>query len=199
MRAILGGLGLGAMLAVIVVGSLAALGVLSEAPTNPGVGGSEANAAEETTQVQSKAIDESVSAGKLDWTIEEARRVSELRAYTLPPSTLHGDFLVVTFTVKNTSDGPVTLTGNSMALVGEEGLTGHPTAIVNSEYVVPERAILFNERGLLEPGDERKGVVNFDLEIPFGVEPSADLTGFRLKLGDGDPTAQEEKLVDLRL
>ncbi len=199
MRAVLGGLGLVAMLAVIVVGSLAALGVLSEAPTNPGVGGSEANTAEETTQVQSRSIDESVSAGKLDWTIEEARRVSELYAYTLPPSTLHGDFLVVTFTVKNTSDGPVTLTDDSMALVGDEGLTGRPTAVVNSEYVVPERAILFNERGLLEPGEEKKGRVNFDLEVPFGVDPSADLTGFRLKLGDGDPTVEEERLVDLRL
>ena len=195
----LGGLGLVAMLALIVIGSLAALGVLSNAPTNSEVGGSEANAAEETMQAQSRTIDESVSAGKLDWTIYEARRVSELHAYTLPPTTLHGDFLVVTFAVKNTSDGPVTLTDDSMALVGDEGLTGRPTAVVNSEYVVPERAILFNERGLLEPGMEKKGKVNFDLEIPFGVDPSADLTGFRLKLGDGDPTVDEERLVDLKL
>jgi hypothetical protein len=198
-RAVLGGLGLVAMLAAIVVGSLAALGILSDAPTSPWVGGSQANATEEATQAESRVIDESVSAGKLEWTIDEARRVSELHAYTLPPSTLHGDFVVVTFSVKNTSDGPVTLTDDSMALVGDEGLTGRPTAVVNSEYVVPEKGILFNERGLLEPGEEKKGRVNFDLRIPFGVNPSADLTSFRLKLGDGDPTVEEERLVDLGL
>jgi hypothetical protein len=198
-RAVLGGLGLVAMLAAIVVGSLAALGILSDAPTSPWVGGSQANATEEATQAESRVIDESVSAGKLGWTIDEARRISELHAYTLPPSTLHGDFVVVTFSVKNTSDGPVTLTDDSMALVGDEGLTGRPTAVVNSEYVVPEKGILFNERGLLEPGEEKKGRVNFDLRIPFGVNPSADLTSFRLKLGDGDPTVEEERLVDLGL
>ena len=199
MRAIAGGLGLIAMLAAIVVGSLAALGVLSDAPTNPRVGGSEANAAEETARVESRAIDESVSAGKLEWTVHEVRRVGELHAYTLPPSTPRGDFVIVTFSIKNTSDGPVTLTDESIALVNDEGLTGHPAPVINSEYVVPEKAILFNERGLLDPGEKKEGRVNFDLRIPFNVEPSADLTGFRLQLGDGDPTVEEGKLIDLGL
>lgn len=166
---------------------------------NPRVGGSEANAAEETARVESRAIDESVSAGKLEWTVHEVRRVGELHAYTLPPSTPRGDFVIVTFSVKNASDGPVTLTDESIALVNDEGLTGHPAPVTNSEYVVPEKAILFNERGLLDPGEKKEGRVNFDLRIPFNVEPSADLTGFRLQLGDGDPTVEEGKLIDLGL
>jgi hypothetical protein len=199
MRAIAGGLGLIAMLAAIVVGSLAALGFLSDAPMSSRVGGSEVDASEEIRRVESRTIDESITAGKLEWAVDEVRRVGELHAYTLPPTTLRGDFVIVRFSVKNASDGPVTLTDESIALVNDEGLTGHPTPVTNSEYVVPEKAILFNERGLLDPGKEKEGRVNFDLRIPFDVEPSADLTGFRLQLGDGDPTVEEEKSIDLGL
>jgi hypothetical protein len=199
LRAAASALGIFAMIAAIVVGSLAAIGVLSDAPTSSRVGGSEADTAEETRRVESRTIDESITAGKLEWTVDEVRRVGELHAYTLPPTTLRGDFVIVTFSVENASDGPVTLTDDSIALVNDEGLTGHPAAVVNSEYVVPEKAILFNERGLLEPGEEKEGRANFDLRIPFDVEPSADLTGFRLRLGDGDPTVEEEKSMELGL
>jgi hypothetical protein len=65
--------------------------------------------------------------------------------------------------------------------------------------VVPEYAILFNERRLLDPGEEKEGKVIYDLEVPFGVDYEADLSGFRLRLGDGDPTTKEGKYVDLEL
>ncbi len=83
---------------------------------------------------------------------------------TFPPTTLRGNFLIVTFSVENTSEGPVTLTEDSMAL--------------------------------LDPGEKREGRVNFDLSVPIGADPSADLSGFRLELGDGDPTVEEEELID---
>jgi hypothetical protein len=131
--------------------------------------------------------------------VDEARLTNVLRGFTLPPDPLRGNFVVVTFSVENVSDGPVTLNPESLVLVDEEGRKSEPAASVNTEYVVPKYAILFNERGLLDPGEEKEGKVNFDLKVPFGFNPSADLSGFRLQLGDGDPTRKEEKYVDLGL
>lgn len=197
LRIVASALGLIALVAAIVVGSLAALGFLSDAPTSSQVGGSEADATEEAPRTESRVLDESVRAGRLEWTVREVSRTGRLRAYTMPPTTLHGDFVVVTFAVRNASDGPITLTDESIALVDEDGLTGHPAPVVNSEYVPPEKAILFNERGLLDPGERAEGRVNFDLGIPFGIEPSANLSGLRLELGDADPTVEEEKAMEL--
>jgi Domain of unknown function (DUF4352) len=202
MKSFFGMLGLLSLIAAIIVGSLAAVGVLSHAATSSKVGEPGNNAArEEAAPVRpaKRLVDESVSAGKLEWTVHEVHRKSELHAYTYPPTTLRGDFLVVSFTVKNTSEEPVTLTDDSIALVDENGLESHPAASVNSEYVDPEKAILFNDGGLLEPGEEAEGRVNFDLSIPFGVAPSSELSGFRLQLGDGDPRAAEGERLDLGL
>jgi hypothetical protein len=203
LKAVASTLGILAMIAAMVVGALAATGVLSHAPTSSQVGGSQASLKEEgapQTKPAAKLINESVSAGDLSWTVVEVRQVSELRSYTFPPTTLRGNFLVVTFTVENTSDAPITLTEDSMALLDEEGLRDSPAASINSEYVEPQKAILFNEGGLLEPGEKREGKVNFDLSgVPLGIEPSTDLSGLRLKLGDADPTVEEERLVDLGL
>lgn len=194
-------LGLIALIAAILIGSLAVVGVLGDAATSSRVGAPGDRAAEEAARPEPsmRVLDESVSAGKLNWTVHEVRRTDELHAYTYPPTTLRGDFLVVTFAVENASDGPVTLTEDSIALVDENGFEGHPAASVNSEYVDPAKAILFNERGLLDPGENREGKVNFDLAAPFGVEPTADLSGFRIQLGDGDPAAEEGERLDLEL
>ena len=189
-------LGLLSLIAASVIGSLAAVGVLSDAATSSRVG---AQGEAARTGPTGRVLNESVSTGKLEWTVHEVSRRSELHAYTYPPTTLRGDFLVVSFTVKNTSEGPVTLTEGSIALVDGNGLEGRPAASVNSEYVDPKKAILFNERGLLEPGEEEEGRVNFDLSVPFDVEPSSDLSGFRLQLGDGDPRAEEGERLDLGL
>jgi hypothetical protein len=199
LRTVASALGLVALLVAIVVGALAASGVLGEAATSYRVRGSQAEAPEEPTLTEptTRSIDESVVAGKLSWTVDEARRVDVIHGFTLPPSPLRGNFVVVTFSVKNVSDGPVTLNPDSLVLVDEEGREGPPAASVNTEYVVPDKAILFNERGLLEPGEEKEGKVVFDLSVPFGVNPSANLSGFRLRLGDGDPSKKEEKYVDL--
>jgi len=202
MKSFFGMLGLLSLIAAIVIGSLAAIGVLSNAATSSRVGAPGNSAAQgEAAQIEptERVLNESVSAGKLHWTVHEVRRKSELHSYTYPPTTLRGDFLAVTFTVENTSDGPITLTEDSIGLVDENGLEGHPAASVNSEYVDPGKAILFNDGGLLDPREEKEGRVNFDLGIPFGVDPSADLSGFRLQLGDGDPTVEEGKRLDLGL
>ena len=199
LRSAAGMLGLIALLAATLVGALAATGVLSEAAVSPNVGDSQARVSHEAERVgpKSSSIDESVHAGKLSWSVKEARWVNVLHAFTIPPSPLRGNFVVVTFSVENASDGPVTLGSESMILVDEKGRTSPPAASVNSEYVVPEETLLFNERALLDPGERRAGRVNFDLAVPFEVGPSADLSGFRLRLDDGDPTEREEKYVEL--
>jgi hypothetical protein len=197
--------GILALLAAFVVGGLAATGVLSDAATSAGVGGSEAEAETRAGERTTVSVEESAQAGALSWTISEARRTGEIRSYTYPPTTLHGDFVIITFTVENTSDGPITLTDEEMALVDEEtGTAGGPTAggpaaSVNGEYVPPTKNPLFTEEGLLDPGEKTEGRVNFDLSVPFGQDPTLDLTGFELELGDGDPTAEEERRVDLGL
>lgn len=202
MKSFFGMLGLLSLIAAVIVGSLAAVGVLSRAATSSQVGAPGNYAArEEAAPVRpaKRLLDESVSAGKLRWSVHEVSRRSELVAYTYPPTILHGDFLVVSFTVKNTSEVPITLTKDSVALVAGNGLESRPAASVNSEYVDPEKAILFNEGGLLEPGEEAEGRVNFDLTVPFEAVPSSELSGFRLQLGDGDPRAEEGERLDLGL
>ncbi len=192
-------LGILAFVGAIVVGSLAASGILSDAAQSFRVGGSEANIVPTTRQFEPKTdfVGETRTAGELTWTIETARQTTEVKGFALPPAPLRGNYVVVDFTVKNVSDGPVTLTPESLVLVDDEGRESPPAAADNTEYVVPAYAILFNERGLLDPGEEREGKVIYNLEVPFGVNPEADLSGFRLRLGDGDPTVEEEEHVDL--
>ncbi len=194
-------LGLLAFVIAIVIGGLAASGIISYAARSYEVAGSEVNTVPATRQFEPKTrfIEKTVTAGSLTWTVDTARQTTEVRGFAFPPAPLEGNLLVVTFTVKNDSDGPITLGPESLVLLDEKGLESPPAASENTEYVVPKYAILFNERGLLHPGEEKEGKVIFDLEIPFGVNPSADLSGFRLRLGDGDPTVEEEKHLDLGL
>jgi hypothetical protein len=199
LRLVASALGLVALVAAMVVGALAATGVLGEAATSSRVGGSQAETQEEPTFVKpaTRSIDRSVVADKLSWTLDEAHLTNVIHGFALPPDPLRGNFVVVTFSVENVSDGPVTLNPESLVLVDEEGRKSLPAASVNTEYVVPKYAILFNEGGLLDPGEKNEGKAVFDLSVPFGVNPSANLSGFRLQLGDGDPTKKEEEYVDL--
>ena len=201
LRTAASGLGILAFIGAIVVGALATTGIISDAAQSYRVGGSEAKIGAAARHFQSKArlIGEMSTAGNLTWTVDTARQTTEVKGFAFPPAPLQGNIVVVGFTVKNVSDGPITLTPESLVLVDEARRESPPAASVNTEYVVPEYAILFNERGLIDPGEEKEGKVNFDLRVPFGVNPSANLAGFRLRLGDGDPTRKEEKYVDLGL
>jgi hypothetical protein len=201
LRTFAGGFGIVVFVAALVVGALAATGIVSDASESFAVGGSESHIVPATkkSEPETQYIGETVRAGDLTWTVHEARRTPEVRGFTFPPDPLEGDLLVVTFAVENDSDGPITIGPESMVLVDDKGLESPPAASVNTEYVVPAKAILFNERGLLDPGEMEEGKVVYDLEVPFGVDPTADLSGFHLRLGDGDPTVAGEKRVDLGL
>lgn len=183
-------LGIFAMIAAIVVGALAAVGVFGDEPTRSRTSGPQPAAAEITrAELTAGVVEKPVTAGDVSWTVTGAHRTSELHKDTPPPETETGNFVVVTFTVENVSEEPVTLTEESVALIDEKGRKFPARAFLNSGYVDPEKNILFNEMSLLEPGVTREGRVNFVV--------SADASGFKAQLGDADPTVNEERYVDL--
>ena len=193
-RAAAGVLGLVALFVAAVVGMLAAAGILGgNVPASSPSGGPRVRTVEQVEQIKQTAAKtgENVSAGNLSWAVTDAYRTTELHKATPPPETVHGDFVIVTFTVKNTSDEPITLTEDSVALIDGEGRKFPAYAFDNSPYMEPEKAILFNERSLLDPGKTEEGQVNFRL-----AEGSSS-SNFKVQLGDADPIVNEEKYVDL--
>jgi hypothetical protein len=186
-------LGLVLMGVVIVVGTLAAFGAVSEkSPQGPQTVAAETTAEEVSELAQSATpLEEAVSAGDVSWTVEEARRVTELTKDTPPPKPRSGNFVTVTFTVENVSEEPFTLAAGEMTIIDNEGRRFPAEAAINSGYVPHDLNILFNERSLLEPGTTREGEVNF--ELPVGA------SGLVLELGDADPNVDEEQYVDLEL
>ncbi len=178
---------------VIVVGTVAAFGGIGEkAPQGPQTVAEETTAEEVSELVETATpLGETVTAGDVSWTVDEARRESELTKDTPPPKPRSGNFVVVTFTVENVSEEPFTLSAGEMTIIDNEGRRFPAEAALNSGYVPHDLNILFNERSLLEPGMTREGEVNF--ELPVGA------SGLVLQLGDADPNVDEEQNVDLEL
>jgi hypothetical protein len=188
-RSAAGVLGIIGLFAAIALGMLATFGFFG--PKAP-VGASASAEQKETTNrlaEQAVPVGETVRAGDVSWTVTDAYPKDEVSKYTFPPETIHDSFVRLNFTVENVSDRPVTLTDETIALYDAAETEYLPEADRNSSFVVPRYNILFNELGLLEPGEAREGRVN------FGVLPDAE--GFVARLGDTDPTVREEKYVDL--
>ncbi len=191
MRNVAGVLGLLGLFAAIVVGMLATFGAFGQkVPAQSAAVGLEATTGGTNQRAEQAApVGETVRAGDLAWTVTGARPKDELSTYNFPPETERGSFVRLEFTVKNVSERPVTLTDESIALYGAAGTEYLPPPDINSTYILPRYAILFNELGLLQPGETRKGRVNFEVLTNAG--------GFVARLGDTDPTVSEEKYVDL--
>jgi hypothetical protein len=193
MRNLASALGLLVMGALIVVGMLAAFGAIAtKAPQSPQVEASETTA-EQVSQLEQEAtpLGEAVTAGDVSWTVTDAHRVNELQKDTPPPKPWPGNFVVVTFTVENVSEEPVTLVPGEMVIIDNEGRRFPAEAALNSSYVEFDKNILFNEKSLLEPGTTREGEVNF--QLPAGGSGSV------LQVGDTNPNVDEEKYIDLEL
>jgi hypothetical protein len=187
-----GVLGIIGLFAAIVLGMLATFGFFG--PKAP-VGGPVSAEQEAKTVTTNRRAEEAVPvgatvrAGDVSWTVTDTFPKDEVSKYTFPPETIRGSFVRLDFTVENVSDQPVTLTDETIALYDAAGTEYLPEADRNSSFVLPRYNILFNELGLLEPGETREGKVN------FGVLPNAE--GFVARLGDTDPTVREEKYVEL--
>jgi hypothetical protein len=187
-----GVLGLIGLFAAIVLGMLATFGFFGPKASERASVSAEQEAPAETHNPraeQATAVGETVRAGGLSWTVIDAYPKDEVSKYTFPPETIRDSFVRLDFTVKNVSDRPVTLTDETIVLYDAAGTEYLPEADRNSSFVLPKYNILFNELGLLQPGETREGKVN------FGVLPNAE--GFVAQLGDTDPTLHEEKYVDL--
>ena len=186
-------LGLVALGVAIVVGTWAAFGSIGKkAPTGSSVESIEATP-EQTKQggqtTAGASIGQTVTTGSISWTITGAKQETELHRFTIPAHTEPGDFVVLTFTAENLSDLPITLNSDQVTLVDSEGNEFRAVADRNSAYVVPEKAILFNERSILEPGESKEGEVNFE------VLPTS--SGFQAYLQDTAPHGSMGESVDL--
>jgi hypothetical protein len=184
-------LGLIALLVATVVGMLAVLGVTGGSASQKGPQFVQTN-----KQVKEVALDETVEAGGVSWTLHEARLTNLLRGYAYPPTTQTGAFVQLSFTAENTSDLPVTLNEESVALL-RDGLEDVADSDVNAQFVNPDLNILFNEKGLIHPGESKEGKVNFDLQVPFEIEDIEEVSTLKVKLNDTDPTVDRAKEVDL--
>lgn len=143
-------------------------------------------------------VGQTVTAGGVKWTLSNVIRTDQLNQYTEPPTANRGDFLVVNFTVKNTSKYPVTLSDHSIILRDKKGLLNIPSADLNTEYISPKKDLLFTKEGLLAPDETAKGTVNFDLKAfgshpnpgVVGTKPPASLSDVRIRLGDPATTVK---------
>ncbi len=191
MRNAAGALGIVGLFAAIVLGMLATFGVFGPKASVESIAAGQEATVEATNQraEQAGSVGETVTAGDVSWTVTAAHPKDEIRTYTFPPETTPGSYVRLDFTVENVSERPVTLTDETITLYDAAGTEYLPEPDRNSPYVPPEYNILFNELGLLQPGETKEGKVNFE------VLPNA--AGFVAQLGDTDPTASEEKYVDL--
>ena len=187
-----GVLGIIGLFAAIALGMLATFGFFGpKAPVGASISAEQEAKTEVTNRraEQAASVGETVKAGDLSWTVTDAYPKDAVSKYTFPPETIRDSFVRLNFTVENVSDRPVTLTDETIILYDAAGTEYLPEADRNSSFVPPKYNILFNELGLLQPGETREGKVN------FGVLPDAE--GFIARLGDTDPTVREEKYVDL--
>lgn len=189
-------LGLVVLLVATVIGMLVVAGFI--APGSPERGPQFINVREAEKEVEKQTIDRTIEVGDVSWTIHEAKLTNKISTYTFPPTTRTGAFIEITFTAENISDIPVTLEGESVALIGPQGQEDPANADTNAKFVNPDLNILFNEHGLIAPGDSKEGKVNFDLDVPFGVESLKEVSGFKAVFKGTDPTVVHEKEIDLK-
>ena len=193
-----GTLGLVALCAALVIGWLAATGVFSYAPISFQTGDSRPSRPDlgPLTTQKAQLSKKTFTAGDVRWTITGVRHVNKLKAFAYPPKSERGDFVVVSFEAKNTSKSPVTLSKELMDLT-RDGEVIPPAAVTNTEYVPPEKDLLFTEIGLLAPGESKKGTVNFDLD-PYSVKSRATLKGVELEIKNNNLSTGKSKSLDLK-
>ncbi len=194
MRTVFGTLGLLALGVAMVVGAFAAFGGFG--PKQPL--GTEDVAGLEAMPEQPRELDptasvaeigETVTAGDVSWTVNDASHESELRRYTFPPHKEPGDFVSLDFTVENVSEEPVTLTEETISILDSEGNEYQPAPDRNDTYVEHEKNLLYSDTGLIKPGETKEGKVN--------VEVLPHSSGFTAHLGDTDPNSSQGRYVDL--
>ena len=170
---------------VLFVGCLAVI-VGGGGGQQPAGSGSEDEAEEVkpgTTKENPVGIGDPVNAGKVEWTVTDARQVTELKA---PYSgTKQGNFVIVDFNFRNGTKEAVTLDSTSLTLIDSQGRKFE--ADTDTFEYVPMNKDIFLEQ--VNPGVLKQG------ETIFTVAPGA--SGFILKAGDTDMFSDKNAYVDL--
>ena len=195
-KTVFGMLGLVALGAAMVVGTLVAFGVFGRSELKGGspvipLDAMPNEVRPSALKAKTADLDETVTAGDVSWTVIDADKKSEISKYTFPPATEPGDFVTLAFEVENVSEEPVTLAEEEITLIDSEGREYRAEPDINDAFVEHEKNVLFGEASHLKPGQKKEGIVNFQV-LP-------DASGFRAHLGDTDPNTSEGKYVDLGL
>ena len=194
-----GTLGLVALFVAIVIGTLAAIGIFSFAPVSFQTFQSQPNPPdlEHLSPQKAQLKDKTFTVGDVRWTMTSVRHVDKLTAFAYPHKSIQGDFVVVSFKAKNISKSPVTLSSDLMEL-SKSGRTITPHPVSNTEFVNPEKDLLFSDVGLLSPGESKPGEIIFDLN-PYSPRSHRTLKGFELHVKDPNPTTlDKEKSLELK-
>jgi hypothetical protein len=200
-RSVFGTLGIIALFVAMALGLLASYGAFAEKPliafsgqTPPGSEPGGTTTTKQVSQIKQRAIPigETATTGNLTWTVTDAHKASEIhKPMPPPPMTRSGNFVTVSFTVKNVSEGPVTLTPDMLTLFSNDGHKFSPQSKDNGGWIEADKNILFGEASLIQPGDTKEGEAN--IELPAGVSVSA------LQVGDTKQRASSEGYVNLEL
>ncbi len=122
-----------------------------------------------------------VVAGNLTWTITEARKADTLTSVSGFTAPKQGNFVVVDFDLRNTSNSAQTVTSNSIKLKDTDGNESEPDN-ETFDYIENDKQLILEQ---INPGVSNEG------EVIFSVAP--DATGFQIELGTGS----QRGLVDL--
>lgn len=131
---------------------------------------------------QAAPIGETVEAGDVAWTVNNAQRTTELSAFG---ESKQGNFIVVDLTFINNGSEAVTLDSASLAIIDNQNRT-HQTDPDASLYVPTNQDLFLNQ---VNPGVTKQGRAIFDV--------APDAQGLILEAGDTNVFSDENAYVDL--
>ena len=143
----------------------------------------EANKQPGATKKNPVSIGDPVKAGKVEWTVTNARQVTELKSSF--GGRKQGNFVIVDFDFTNGTNESVTLDTASLTLIDGQGRK-FESDTDTSEYVPMNKDIFLEQ---VNPGVTKQG------ETIFTVAP--DASNFVLKAGDTDMFSDEDAYIDL--
>ena len=143
----MGRLGRGCLTGIGAVAILAVLGVIVLVVLVVALSGGE-----QEEQVIYQPGDE-VEAGNLTWTITEARRANTLTSVSGLGDPKQGNFVVVDFDIRNTSNSAQTVTSNSIKLKDTEGNESEPDT-ETFDYIEADKQLLAEQ---INPRRDHRG------------------------------------------
>jgi hypothetical protein len=178
------GCGVGLVLVLVLFAGCMAVVVSGGGGGSSGTGSEEeANKQPGATKKHPVSIGDTVKAGKVEWTVTDARQVTELKAPYTPKK--QGNFVIIDFNFLNGTNEAVTLDSASLTLIDGQGRK-FETDTDTFGYVPTSKDIFLEQ---VNPGVTKQG------ETIFTVAP--DASDFVLKAGDTDMFSDQNAYIDL--